>query len=139
MEAVKPPTTTSAALHAAYERRAAEAAPGSDADWRRDHLGASILGHKCDRYLWLSFRWAQPKKLDGRTLRLLERGKREESWLIDDLRQIGVQVWDRDTDSGHTGQQFRVKEQGDQAVVNTFAATRRATSTATLRSRSRFI
>ena len=24
----------------------------------RAHLGASLLGHPCDRYLWLMFRWA---------------------------------------------------------------------------------
>jgi len=98
--------TTPQLLHAAYERRAAEAAPCSDQDWRRDHLGASILGHQCDRYLWLSFRWAVGKKLDGRTLRLLERGKREESWLVDDLRAMGVEVWDRDP---KTGEQYRVR------------------------------
>jgi hypothetical protein len=97
---------TADALHAAYEQRAASAAPGSDNDWRRDHLGASMLGHSCDRYLWNTFRWAAGKKLDGRMLRLLERGKREEQWLIDDLRALGVQVWDRDPE---TGAQFRVK------------------------------
>ena len=99
------PTTVSL-LHASYEKRAAEAAPGSGQDWRRDHLGASILGHECDRYLWNSFRWAGAKKLDGRTLRLLERGKREEQWIIEDLRAMGVQVFDRDQ---ATGEQFRVR------------------------------
>lgn len=79
-------------LHAAYERRAEAAKPGSDDDWRRDHLGASQLGHDCDRFLWLSFRWAVAEQKDGRMLRLLERGKREESWLLDDLRSLGVQI-----------------------------------------------
>lgn len=97
--------TTANQLHAAYERRAAEAQPGSAEDWRRDHLGASILGHECDRYLWLSFRWATPKRLDGRALRLLERGKREELWLIDELRALGVQVHPTDD----RGRQHRVQ------------------------------
>lgn len=98
--------TTGTLLHAAYERRAAEAAPCSDDDWRRDHMGASVLGHKCDRYLWLSFRWAGSKNLSGRMLRLLERGRSEESWLAEDLRAIGIKVWDRDP---NTNEQFRVR------------------------------
>ena len=65
-------------------------------DWRRDHLGASIGGHKCDRYIWLKFRWALDPKNDGRKLRLFERGKREESWVIRDLRRAGMVVLDRD-------------------------------------------
>lgn len=61
-------------------------------DWRRDHLGASVLGHDCDRWLWQSFRWAASEGLDGRMLRLFRRGEREESWILDDLRAIGVEV-----------------------------------------------
>lgn len=97
---------TATALHAAYAQRAASAAPGSDSDWCRDHLGASVLGHKCDRYLWQTFRWVGQKQFDGRMLRLLERGKREESWLVDDLRRLGIKVWDSDPE---TGQQWRVR------------------------------
>lgn len=62
------------------------------ADWRRDHLGASIIGHECDRWLWLSFRWAASEGIDGRMLRLFRRGEREESWIIDDLKAIGVEA-----------------------------------------------
>lgn len=98
--------TTVAALHAVYERRAAEAEPGSDDDWRRNHLGCSIAGHKCDRYLWLSFRWAAKKQSDGRMLRLLERGKREELWLLEDLEAAGVTVWCVDAE---TDEQFRLR------------------------------
>jgi hypothetical protein len=97
---------TATALHAAYAQRAAAAGAGSDNDWRRDHLGASVLGHKCDRYLWQTFRWVGQKPFDGRMLRLLERGKREESWLVDDLRRLGIQVWDHDPE---TGEQWRVR------------------------------
>ena len=45
----------------------------------RAHLGASLLGHPCDRYLWLMFRWAVIEKFDGRILRLFQRGQREEA------------------------------------------------------------
>lgn len=61
-------------------------------DWRRDHLGCSVLGHECDRWLWLSFRWAAAEPQDGRMLRLFARGEREESWILDDLKAIGVDV-----------------------------------------------
>lgn len=61
----------------------------------RPHMGCSILGHLCDRYLWLSFRWAVIEKLDGRILRLFRRGQLEELTILQDLRAVGVQVSDR--------------------------------------------
>lgn len=63
-------------------------------DWRRDHMGASIGGNKCDRFLWLSFRWAfEPSKSrDGRMLRLFQTGKREEKRIIENLRACGMEV-----------------------------------------------
>jgi len=57
----------------------------------RDHLGAYLLGHPCDRWLWLSFRWAVAPKFEGRTLRIFRRGQLEEATIKDDLREIGVQ------------------------------------------------
>ena len=56
----------------------------------RPHLGASEIGHECDRYLWLSFRWAKPADFDGRMLRLFDTGNHQEPRLIADLRAIGV-------------------------------------------------
>jgi hypothetical protein len=61
----------------------------------RPHMGCSILGHPCDRYLWLSFRWAVIEKFDGRILRLFRRGQLEESTILQDLRAVGVKVSDR--------------------------------------------
>lgn len=58
----------------------------------RPHLGASLLGHACDRWLWLSFRWAVQPKFPGRILRLFRRGQNEEATIISDLRAIGVDV-----------------------------------------------
>lgn len=58
----------------------------------RHHLGASMLGHKCDRWLWLSFRWAVQESFSGRMLRLFRRGHNEEITVLSDLRAIGVDV-----------------------------------------------
>ena len=58
----------------------------------RPHLGASTLGHACDRWLWLSFRWAVQPEFPGRILRLFRRGHQEEANIISDLRSIGMDV-----------------------------------------------
>ena len=58
----------------------------------RPHLGASTLGHVCDRWLWLSFRWAVQPSFPGRILRLFRRGHEEEANIISDLRAIGLDV-----------------------------------------------
>lgn len=71
-------------------------------DMPRLHLGASMLGHHCDRWLWLSFRWAVREKFSGRMLRLFRRGQMEEATIVSDLRAIGIDI-------GSTGgQQSRV-------------------------------
>jgi hypothetical protein len=64
----------------------------SKAEKPRPHLGASLLGHPCDRWLWLSFRWAVQPKFPGRILRLFRRGQNEEATIISDLRAIGIDV-----------------------------------------------
>lgn len=58
----------------------------------RPHMGVSMIGHACDRYLWLSFRWAVVEQKPGRLLRLFRRGHREEETVIEDLRAIGIVV-----------------------------------------------
>ena len=70
----------------------------------REYLGASSLGHECQRYPALAFRLARTKPKDGRVARLLQTGHREELRLLADLRAIGVKVWDRD----EAGQQWSV-------------------------------
>lgn len=60
-------------------------------DGRRNHLGASLIGRKCRRELWYSFRWATDTKHKGRMLRLFNRGHREEDRFVDWLRQVGVE------------------------------------------------
>ena len=79
----------------------------------RPHLGASELGHSCERHLWLSFRWAKKPEFSGKILRLFESGNREEPRLIENLRDIGVEVWDRDEE----GKQFQYKFAGGCARI----------------------
>lgn len=88
--------TTGAAIIRWYESKPQE---------HRPHMGASLIGHQCDRYIWLTWRWALKPEFAGRILRLFDTGKREESRLVEELRGIGATVWDVDPDSGD---QFRV-------------------------------
>lgn len=60
----------------------------------RPHMGASMLGHKCERYLWLNFRWAIQEEFKGRILRLFRRGHMEEVTIVQDLRAIGIDIGD---------------------------------------------
>ena len=57
---------------------------------QRSHLGLSLLGHHCDRWIWLSFRWAVIEQFPGRILRLFRRGQREEETIVPDLRNAGL-------------------------------------------------
>lgn len=61
-------------------------------DGRRAHLGASLIGRKCNRELWYSFRWAANKNFSGRLYRLFDRGHEEEFRFVEYLRQIGCEV-----------------------------------------------
>jgi hypothetical protein len=83
MKIPDPITTITSLIDAAHEAR--KNAP-------RPHLGCSTLGHPCDRWLWLSFRWAVQPKFSGRILRLFRRGQNEEATIISDLRAIGIDV-----------------------------------------------
>lgn len=58
----------------------------------RRHLGASVIGQKCPRKIWYSFRWAFKSTFSPRMLRLFGRGHREEFAFVDLLRKIGVEV-----------------------------------------------
>ena len=58
----------------------------------RYHLGCSEVGDKCERKLWLSFRWATIEKFEGRLLRLFRRGHNEESVIISDLKAAGLRI-----------------------------------------------
>lgn len=68
-------------------------------------LGLSEAGHKCERYLWLKFRWALPASFTPQRLRLLDTGNREERRVIAELKRIGYHVVDKDPE---TNRQFFV-------------------------------
>lgn len=58
----------------------------------RRYLGASVVGHPCDRYLFLHIRGLLRERFDGRMLRLFDRGRREEAVFVEELRWIGADV-----------------------------------------------
>lgn len=74
-------------------------------DGHRNHLGASLIGHDCARYLYLVFRHVYHKVHEGRMQRLFRRGHLEEARFLEYLRAIGFQVWD----VGQDGNQHRIK------------------------------
>ena len=93
MTAIPQPTNaTVAAMYSTYEE--------SQSDSRRSHLGASQIGHPCERQLWYGFRWAKQMKHRGQLLRLFQTGHLEEPRMINDLRAAGVQVLDVDPSTG---------------------------------------
>lgn len=96
------PAPSSATVDAVYRWRERTTEGG-----HRAHLGASVIGHGCNRHLWLLFRWAESEKFEGRVLRLFDTGKREEPRVYEELRGIGCEVW-ADDGSG----QYRVSAHG---------------------------
>ena len=92
----EPVRTTAKEIYAWYEQRKEE---------HREHLGASQIGHQCDRYLWYVFRWVNLPSFNGRLLRVFSTGKREESRVYDELRGIGVELH---TDDG--GKQIECRD-----------------------------
>lgn len=80
-----------------------------DSKSRRTYLGASEIGYGCQRHLWYSFRWCKRKRFDGRMYRLFDRGDMEEYRFANDLRAIGCEVHEVNSE---TGEQFEVKACG---------------------------
>lgn len=68
-------------------------------DGHRRHLGASLIGHECSRYLWYTFRWVKAPDFDGRMYRLFQRGHLEENRFIEYLEGIGCTVWADDLEN----------------------------------------
>lgn len=73
----------------------------------RKHLGASIIGRKCARQIWYSFRWALNIKYKARVLRIFERGEKEEYRFIKWFADAGIQIFN---ENPKTGKQFRIKD-----------------------------
>ena len=80
----------------------------------RSHLGASLIGRECKRYLWYVFRWCLHEKTTGRQQRLFNRGHREEARFIEWLEGIGFKVWfeNRDESPNEKGEypQYRISD-----------------------------
>lgn len=66
----------------------------------RRHLGASLIGHECQRFLWYVFRWVDKERFEGRMLRLFERGQLEEARFVKLLQDVGATVYERDPATG---------------------------------------
>lgn len=58
----------------------------------RNHLGVSIIGEKCSRKLWYSFRWVKLEQFEPRMRRLFQRGHSEEAKFADLLSWMGFHV-----------------------------------------------
>lgn len=77
----------------------------AESDEHRSHLGASQIGRKCTREIWLGWRWSLPRrKFGARMLRLVNRGHLEEARFLSLLEMIGCQ--------------FHVMENGEQERIS---------------------
>jgi CRISPR/Cas system-associated exonuclease Cas4 (RecB family) len=97
----QPQNTTSQAVYGLHAARAAAEQP-------RTYLGWSEIGAECDRALWYGFRHVGRLPLNGQSARLFDTGRREEDRLLQELRDLGYEVWDRD----ERGEQFGVASVG---------------------------
>lgn len=77
-------------------------------------LGASQIGHECDRRLWLQLHWARKEHHDGRMHRLFAVGHAAEPRIIADLEEAGMEVTAIDES---TGKQFAFTHCGGHLVT----------------------
>lgn len=75
----------------------------------RRYLGASVIGKPCARALWYEFRWCGRQVFEGRMLRLFQTGSIEECRIVHNLKEIGIEVHEVDSE---TKQQFAVSALG---------------------------
>ncbi len=80
-----------------------------DTEPTRGYLGASVIGHHCDRYLWYTFRACCKEDFPGRIYRLFETGDLAEIRFVKELRAIGCTVHTVDP---NTGEQFEITDFG---------------------------
>ena len=96
-------------LHRLTEEYSIETYPAE----HRNHLGASIIGEKCSRHLFYTFRWVKLNQFPGRMRRLFKRGHLEEPQIDKLLHWMGFFVREIDpvtnkqykfsTHNGHYG------------------------------------
>ena len=85
MKIPEPTLTIGKLIDDYHEKQSAQKPP-------RPHLGGSLLGHHCSRWMWLSFRWAITQKHPGRIVRLFRRGENEEMVIVNDMRAVGIDI-----------------------------------------------
>ena len=76
-------------------------------DEMRTHLGASVIGEKCTRKLWLEFRHCGKEQFNPRMLRLFSRGDREEEQFDSLLQGAGFTVY---SPTPETVEEFRFSD-----------------------------
>lgn len=74
----------------------------------RSHMGISTSGRECARELWYKWRWATPVQIEGKQLRLFNRGHLEEARFAACLIVAGCELWRMEA----PGKQFRVSYYG---------------------------
>jgi len=77
--------TTPEKIFAWYESR------HEDGSNYHSHLGASQIGHPCERKLWYDFRHVKKLTYNGRVLRLFKTGNIEERRILRELKEIGIE------------------------------------------------
>lgn len=89
----------------------AVAAKGND-EVARPRLGASGVGHPCERRTWYQFRWAADRNIEPRGVRAIRSGHRGEAEMTEDLallEPLGIQLWTK----GEDGKQIGFTDLGD--------------------------
>lgn len=68
----------------------------------RDYMGGSILGIECDRQLWYSYK--RPWRVDdARVQRIFDMGNIIEDYVVQLLKDAGIQVFDKDKNGDQYG------------------------------------
>jgi len=75
-------------------------------DGFRSHLGASVIGAECSRYLWLHFRWFLRETHSARMESLFDQGKRIETMLRETLESLGAEFYYPNPDDHNEQPQF---------------------------------
>lgn len=89
----------------------------------RDYIGASQIGHSCDRLLWLNRYQPKEEKLNYRQHDIFERGNLEEDRIIAHLDRCGFKVMQQQVGvkykslKGHVDAVIKDKDTGDSIVL----------------------
>lgn len=76
-------------------------------DGFRSHLGWSVIGHPCLRYIWYHFRWFKRETHSARMLEIFEEGHREEAKIRQLMKACGAIFLDK---VDETGEQLQVSD-----------------------------